>query len=202
MIINVHAKLAYLAMTKCGSTAFENAIKHEANISYTGIPRFTHMIAQQYHLHMKPYLKYVGQDGIETTSVIRYPISWLESWWRYRTDPVNTPEGKRTDNISFDHFANDYADRSEVFHEIWGQANFLCDDNLNIMVDHVFRYEEYDQLQKFWEERLGYRLKVERYNISQERVSYIAPTTINRLENEFPRDFEIWESGTIGHLNS
>lgn len=200
MIINVHAKLAYLAMTKCGSTAFENAIKHEANIAYTGVPRFSHMIGQQYHLHMKPYLKHVGFDKIETTSVIRYPLSWLESWWRYRTDVDYTPENRRTDDISFDRFVNIYADRGDIFTEIWGQANFLCDDDMNVIVDHIFRYEEIDKLQDFWEERLGYKLNIERYNVSQERVSYVAPSTINRLENEFPHDFEIWESKTIDHI--
>lgn len=199
MIVNLDAKLAYLAMTKCGSTAFENAIKHVSHICYSGHPSVTHMIALRYNDVIADYLNFIGANDVETTSVIRYPVSWLESWWRYRNKAEFATSEQRTDDITFDTFVNQYVDGGPIYDDIWSQAKFLSDNHDNLIVDHIFRYEEFEKLQTFWEARLGTSLTVEQFNVSQERTTYIAATTLRRFETTFPRDFEIWESCTVGH---
>ncbi len=200
MIINLEAKLAYLAMTKCGSTAFENALKHEANIIFSGSSTVSHMTARRYHDLIVPYLGSVGIEGIETTAVIRYPLSWLESWWRYRSEDRFATEPTYTAEMSFDRFVNLYIDRDDAFSDFWSQAQFLSAEDGKLLVDHIFRYEELQRLRAFWEARLGYTLFIERYNVSPSRTAEIAPATVWRLEDSHPRDYEIWHNGTIGHL--
>lgn len=198
MIINLEAKLTYLAMTKCGSTAFENALKHEAHIIFSGSATVSHMTARRYHEVIVPYLNTVGIKGIETTAVIRYPLSWLESWWRYRSGPRFADSPGYTGEVTFDKFVHLYLDGEPAFSDFWSQAKFLTSDKGDMLVDHVFRYEEFHRLRAFWEARLGYTLFVERYNVSPSREATIAPSTVWRLETTQPQDFEIWHSGTSG----
>lgn len=200
MLVNIEAKLAFLAQTKCGSTSIESALRPHSHIIYSGHHRVTHMHAMRFKRFIRSYLDAVGIDGVEITCMIRHPQAWLESWWRYRSQPGRWDAELETTGISFEQFVNEYIDEeNKAYVDLWTQAKFMSGQKKQLLVDHVFRFEELDVFHAFWEERLGKSIDITHQNKSPERKAELSASTQRRLEIYLARDYEIWESETVGH---
>lgn len=201
MIISFKAKLAFIAQTKCGSTSIENALRWHANVAYTGDAKVTHMHMFQYRRWILPYLDFIGETGIETTCLFRHPVDWMESWWRYFSQPGVLPEGEDTGGLSFERYVLEWLEGSDrPYHDVGKQSGMLPGLVRKVSVDHLFRYEELDRFVALWEERLGARLALERHNVSPEREgAELSPPVRARLEAALAEEFDIWESQTVGH---
>ena len=60
---------------------------------------------------MLPYLREIGAGDTETVCVIREPIDWLGSWYRFRSRS-SAPKAKSTKGISFETFVEGYLDEA------------------------------------------------------------------------------------------
>lgn len=92
--------LVYLATPKAGSTEVEQALGNLVDFRFSR--RRKHLNARVYHSRVVPFLK---TSLNEVIAVIREPMDWLRSWYRYRVRlPQDNP--RSTDGVSFHDFAS------------------------------------------------------------------------------------------------
>ena len=87
MLISYRTGLCYLAAPKTGSTAIEDRLRPACNIILQGNPHTKHINVREYRAHVAPMLRQFGAPDIELCAVIREPLDWLGSWFRYRQRP-------------------------------------------------------------------------------------------------------------------
>jgi hypothetical protein len=129
---------------------------------------------------------------------IRAPVSWLESWWKYRgTDQMEDP-AKTTAHLSFETFAGEYLDQADrPYLDISRPLGFLADQTGKVLVQSIFRYEEMDHFLGFLSARVGAPVTLARRNVSPPRKAPLSAEMRGRLEAYFAPEMDIWESGTV-----
>jgi len=196
MMIFWNAKLAYLAVPKTGTTAIEKALAPHASIVFQRQPNLTHMTHQRFNRFIRPYLRKEGNEDVEMVALMREPVSWLGSWYRYRQRPAlkNTP--KSTLNISFDEFVQAYlggADRPE-FAQIGSQARMLSVSRDEVGMNHLFRYENLPAFTRFLSDRLESKITFPLANVSPKAELSLSSKTERRLRRKYALDFETYDA--------
>lgn len=187
-------KLVFLSVPKTGTTAYENALRTRADMVVSDPPELKHAPLYRYNRFFRPMFEKVGGEGIETLAVVREPISWLGSWYRYRRRPFMRGQPNATHDVSFDEFVTEYVKGSPAgFANVGSQAKFLEPRPNGVRVTHLFRYEDQPRLQKFLQDRLGVELTLERANVSPEIEIHLSSGVERRLRRKRAEEFELWE---------
>jgi len=195
MLVLWKERLVFLAVPKTGTTALEGALAPKAALVFRDPPILKHTPLYRYRRLVEPLLMKAGQVELETLSVIRHPVDWLGSWYRYRhrDDLVGQPNSTR--GISFDDFVVEYTKgKPAPFADVGSQAKFLTsagDDKPGL--DHLFRYEDQHKMLAFFEQRFGEPIALKRLNVSPPMALALKPETLARLEKKRPEEFEAWE---------
>ena len=186
-------------MPKTGTTAIEMALRPAAGIAITDPPVMKHTPLYRYQRFLKPYFEKGGGADFETMAVVREPVDWLGSWYRYRQRPELEGHPNSTRDISFDAFVRAYLKRQRPsFAQVGSQAKFLQDKDGRIGVTHLFRYEAQEAIRGFLEARTGRRLQLRRLNESPARDLALRPRLRERLRDECAEEFEAWEMASAG----
>ena len=162
-----------LSMPKCASTTLVTSLKGHAEILMRVNPKLKHMNCRTFTKRMVPVLAGAGyqRSDYELVTLYREPVSWLESWWRYRQRPAlaERNDGKWTGEISFEEFVVAHIEGRPG--AINGrQARFVSlDDTLAIGVDRIFALERPDAWQGYIDRRLGREVEVVTKNWSTSR---------------------------------
>ena len=197
MLVMLKARLAYLAMPKTGTTGLQAALRKHAQIIFTRNPQQTHMHAEYFEHFIRPYLTAIGATEVETICQIREPISWLESWWRYRTRDGLSAPSRSTAHLSFEAFAGEYLDGIDrPYLDISRPLGFLADQNGKLLVQRIFRYEDMGYFLEFLADRTSGPVRPQRKNVSPAREAHLSLVMRSRLEDYFAPEYEIWENGT------
>ena len=87
--------------------------------------------------------------------MVRHPIDWLSSWYRYRYRDDLIGQENSTRDVIFDDFVLEYCKGKPArFANVGSQAKFLIVGEGELGVDYLFHYEAQDKLIAFLEERL------------------------------------------------
>lgn len=188
-------KLVFLSVPKTGTTAYEAALAPMASLSVQDPPELKHAPLYRYNRFFRPMFDKVGGENMETLAVVREPVSWLGSWYRYRKRPFLSGRANSTENVSFDEFVQAYCrGDAPAFARVGSQAKFLEPRPNGVQLTHLFRYEAPDHLVNFLEERLDTKLQVERKNVSPNLATELEPGTLRKLRRKHAADFALWES--------
>lgn len=194
MLVFWDEALVFLAVPKTGTTALQVALTGSASVVFRKTPKLKHVTATTYRTNVLPLLGKFGHRNFETIAVIREPISWLGSWYRYRQRDAIKGTSRSTQGISFDDFVQ-AAVLAEPpgFAAVGSQARFLTDEDGNLAVTHLFRYERMDDLVAFLEQRLNIALSLPRLNVSPAAGLTLTATTEARLRNLHAAEFALWD---------
>ena len=90
MLVFIEKNLVFLSMPK---TAFIAALTPYASMMIKSPSGIKHMSLRRFDNRIRPLLEKSQKEPLETMAVIRHPIDWLGSWYRYRQrDKIeNTP---------------------------------------------------------------------------------------------------------------
>ena len=101
------AGFVFLAMTKTGSTAVETAFQRHAQLVARRPPRMKHMTARTFDQVFVPVLEHYGhaRASYEVLCIVREPVDWVHSWYRYRSRPAAADSDHSTAGLSFEEFA-------------------------------------------------------------------------------------------------
>jgi hypothetical protein len=194
MLISTRHQLAYLALPKTGTSSLEAALAPLCDIRFVGSPRAKHMTMSTFERYMLPYLHRIGLEKVETVCVIREPLDWLGSWYRYNSRRRIRREPRSTRDISFAQFIEGYlADPQPPYARFGRPSRFVS--GRSGRVTHLYRYEDLPELVRFLGDRFETRLELPNLKVSPPRGDLELPPALRRrLEEERAEDFELYAS--------
>lgn len=193
MLVFWDQKLVFLATPKAGSTAVETALESLAELAVQRPPVLKHTPVYRYRRFLAPYLEKASGAEFTTVALMREPVSWLGSWYRFRSrDDVMDPKNS-TRGISFDEFVLAYLERPQpAFADVGSQARFLTGTD-GQAVDRIFCYEDMGSFVDFLEDRLGCEIVLPRVNVSPEAETRLSPEVEERLRLRCAEEFDLYE---------
>lgn len=196
MLVFWKERLVFLAVPKTGTTALEGALAPRASMVLRDPPILKHSPVYRYRRFLHPYFKQAGGQEMETLAVVRHPVDWLASWYRYRHREDLAGHANSTRGRSFDTFVEEYMKgQSAAWAGVGSQAKFLLDPDGNLGVTYLFRYEAQPLLIAFLEERLGTQISLNRLNVSPSVDVTLDPQIERKLRRKCEAEFRVWEMG-------
>lgn len=192
MLVFADADLVLFAVPKTGSTAYHLALRHKADIVLSGRAAIKHLTVRKYDRHFAPYLEQVHGLTPERAAVIRDPLDYLRSWYRYRQRPDGPAEAKRIRDMGFDDFVLATLEpRPPPFAKIGSQRAFVAGRDGVIRVEHLFAYERPVVFRQFLSDRLGFAFKTGQKNVSPPADTTISAAVEARLRQVQAADFAL-----------
>ncbi len=196
MLVFWKERLVFLAVPKTGTTALEGALAPKASMVLRDPPILKHSPVYRYRRFLHPYFKQAGGQEMETLAVVRHPVSWLASWYRYRhrDDLVGHPNSTR--GHTFEEFVEEYIKgKSEPWADVGSQSKFLLDPEGNLGVTYLFRYEAQPLLIDFLEQKLGFEITLPLLNVSPPADVALSPGLEKKLARKCEAEFKVWDMG-------
>ncbi len=195
MLVFFKERLVLLSVPKTGTTALQSALKDRADIVVSNPPELKHAPVYRYNRFFRPMFEKVCKVEMETVAVMREPVSWLGSWFRYRQRPFMKGNPNATHGISFDEFVSAYlkGDRPG-YANVGSQARFLEPRPNGTSVNHLFAYENQQSLTDFLKQRLGEMPGLKRENVSPEMELHLSSETLRKYRRKCADEFELYES--------
>jgi len=201
MLVLAKERLVYLAVPKTASTSIEKALGGRASIVLRDPPGLKHTPARRWRRIVRALLPDVDVNEFETVALIREPIDWLGSWFRYRQRPYLDGHENSTAGMSFNTFVEAYlTETPPPPARIGAQARFLSNQKGELAVHHLFAYERMSDLFAFLENRIGKRLEVGHFNASPRAELSLDPALEQRLRREREADFALHRAALDGLL--
>ncbi len=196
MLVFWKERLSFLSVPKTGTTAFHKALAPHSDISIQDPPELKHAPLFRYdRFFQSMFEKACNVNNMQTLAVMREPIDWLGSWYRYRQRPWMQGHPNATHDISFDDFVLAYIKGSPPsFANVGSQARFLTPRPGKPPVTHLFRYEDQPGLISFLKERLDVEFELTQENVSPTRTLELSPNVEKRLRNKCAHEFALWQS--------
>ncbi|EET48124.1 sulfotransferase family 2 domain-containing protein [Thalassobium sp. R2A62] len=196
MLVFWDENLVFLAVPKTGSTALSNALAPRAAMVLRDPPSIKHSPVYRYRRFLKPYFKQAGGKDPEAMAVVREPISWLSSWYRYRHRETLAGHPNSTIGISFDDFCLEYMKgKRRDFANLGSQSKFLLTGDNELGVTHLFKYEDQPRLISFLEARLNHKIELPQANVSPQMNLELSEEVEERLRRKCALEFAVWEMG-------
>ncbi|MEJ5217183.1 gamma-glutamyl kinase [Cognatishimia sp. D5M38] len=196
MLVFWKEKLVILAVPKTGTTALAKALGSSADIIINDPPELKHAPLYRYNRFFRPmFEKACKQEHMDVMAIMREPVSWLGSWYRYRQRDFLDGKPTSTRGISFDEFVQAYlSDDRPPFANVGSQAKFLEPRPNGTQVSHLFRYEDPARMLAFLSERLGREISLDQVNVSSQADLTLSAETRTRLQTVLSADFSLYES--------
>ncbi|NNC90710.1 MAG: hypothetical protein HKN82_19810 [Akkermansiaceae bacterium] len=174
MIIGLRNGFVFICMPKCASNSVEEMLGPWSDWAIVQQPPLRHLTYRQYNTYLKPLLDDVYDTvDLQTVCLMREPVSWLYSWYRFGSrqqlqNPSHPNHAHSTAHLGFDEFVEGYIapERAAFAENIPRQCDFVCDEDGNLKVDHLFKYEEISTLVRHFEKLLGAELQLGHLNVS------------------------------------
>lgn len=193
MLVFWEQRLAFLATPKTGSTAIAAALESLAAVSVQRPPLLKHTTVHRYRRFIGPFLEAASKDTFTVVALMREPVDWLGSWYRFRQREETEP-GNSTRGMSFDDFVQAWCkDPRPAFADVGSQGRFLR-PRQGVGVDRLFRYEEIGTFVHFLEERLGCEIILPRLNVSPPGATELSAGTETRLREVAAEDFALYQT--------
>jgi hypothetical protein len=194
MLVFWKQKLVFLAVPKTGTTALEAVLAPHASAAILGPPGQKHASASKYRKSLSGFFEQRGRHPMQTIAVMREPIDWLGSWYRYRRRPALIGKPNSTDGLSFEEFVQAWLSRDvPPFADVGSQANFLNNEDGTLGVDQLYSYENFEQLVGFWQKTLNIQMILPKRNVSPVLELQLNAALRSRLQSERPGEFDLWD---------
>ena len=196
MLVFHNENIVVLATPKTGTTALYGEIARFSSAAFRNPPGLKHTNLKRFNRFLRPTFSKMGfLNHVETFGIIREPIDWLGSWYRYRYRDALVGHENSTRDITFDSFVSEWLKPDPApFAKVGSQSNFVTDKDGNVGIDHLYRYESEQAYVKFLSNRLNLVIVPERRNVSPKMELDLKPEIKTRLFAERSKDFEIWAS--------
>jgi hypothetical protein len=186
----------FLSTTKTGSTAVENVFTPYAQLVARRPPSLKHMNAQGYAASLQPLLAKHGfpRETYDVVCVIREPIDWITSWWRYRSRPAAAEKEakKYAGDLTLDEFCERFMDGEFV---LGNMARFVRLRDGSCGVDVMFKYDHLDDLVVWMSEKIGIDVPhLPPANVSPPREDLMSAGVRARLEEHMAEHRSLYEA--------
>lgn len=198
MLIFWTQRLVFLATPKAGSSAIETALEPLADVAVTRPPVLKHVTAAEFHAHFQPFLGAKSGDCFTTVALMREPLDWLRSLYRFRLRD-HLDELQSAQSYRFEDFVRDFIDDPRAgFADVTSQSAFLCDAAGAPLVNRIFPYEQMDDFVHFLEDRLDFAITLPRVNVPPAVETGLSAATETALHEAMAADFALYERISAG----
>jgi hypothetical protein len=193
MLIFWEQRLTFLATPKTGSTAIEVALEPLASAALQRPATLKHLNALQYRTHFAPLLQAQTGDTFATIAMIREPLGWLRSWYRFFLRDELDEYAMSLRSRGFEAFARDYINRHPALKMIEAQSEFLTDSTGTTIVDRIFCYEKIDGFVHYLEDALNCVITLPRINVPPAVETELSVQAEAELREAMARDFALYD---------
>ena len=119
-------------------------------------------------------------------------MSWLASWWRYRSRPGIA--GKRTyvGDLGFDEFVGRVV-TGEI--RLRPQTDYVTSPDGRLAVDRLWRYDDLDSAFEWMRAKVGKKkIKLPQRNVSPPREHEVTAATRDLIEEAYAADLTLYRS--------
>lgn len=195
MLIFKKRNLVLFSVPKTGSSALHASLAGAADMVFAAPPMMKHMPVYRYNRFILPLFEAAGMDHIETFALIRNPVSWLGSWYRYRARDELVGHANSTKHVSFDDFVLEAVKgKPAPFAHVGSQEKFLSGGVGPAGVDHLFQYEDRASWIEFLETRLNQSLTLPQLNVSPQGKLALGDRALGKLKKKKAEEFELYAS--------
>ena len=195
MMVFYRARLVLLSVPKTGTTALQSALRPHADLVISDPPELKHSPLYRYNRWVRPMYEKVCGAELEVVAIMREPISWLGSWYRFRQRPHLDGRPTSTKNMSFDEFVTDYCRGNRPPHaNVGSQAKFLEAQPNGCRVTHLFAYENLAPFHTFMQDRTGLSYNTQQENVSPDGDLSLSAATEEKLKRKHPEEFALYGS--------
>lgn len=198
--------LVLFATPKTASTALEAALAPHADIVLQGEAQIKHCTFHRYKWRLEKFISIFASTPPETVALIREPVDWLSSWYRYRHGNWLEGTPRSTRGISFDDFVTGYmTDPKPEFAAVGSQAAFLTHPHKPEHVQTLFRYDALSEFQRWLEERLECPLDLPELNVSPRMETSLDPVKTQQLRQFLAQEYALYDAargGAAGNRDS
>ncbi len=189
-------QIVFLAVPKTGTTSLQSVAAKHASINVRHPASMKHSDWGVFERRYKPlFNKHLDDNRWTHMAVVREPIDWLGSWYRYRSRPALKGSERSTAGLSFAEFLEGYLRKSPPAYAQVGQpASLLRNPNGPAGIAHLFAYEHLPQAFAFLEQALGVTLKVPRRNVSPIRPLSAPADLCDRVRQRLSVDQAYYEA--------
>lgn len=200
MLVSFRHRLVLLAMPKCASSALIQALDPHMDMVIRTPPGAKHTPMRKYERHLRPFLESHAGGPLETFCLVREPVDWLGSWWRYRARPGIPDETKSSKDMTFTDFVAAVLEGAPGPADLGRQAKFAAARDGTIGVDRLFAYEDLPRARAWLEERLGRRIALDKVNVSPKArgAMDLPPALSSRLREGLAADFALHAAALAG----
>ena len=195
MMVFYDAGLVLLSVPKTGTTALQDALRPKADLVLSGPPELKHSPLYRYNRWIRPMFEKVCGAELEVAAVMREPVDWLGSWYRYRQRKSLIGRPTSTLGISFDQYVQDYCQGQRPPHaNVGSQAKFLAAQPNGCRVHHLFAYDRLSAYHAFIQARLGIEIETQPRNVSPTADLSLSDGTLQKLKRKHPEEFALYHS--------
>lgn len=195
MLVFWQEKLVLLAVPKTGTTALEAALSPRASMVLRDPPHLKHSPVFRYRRFLDPFFTKAGGQEMQTMAVVRHPVDWLSSWYRYRNRDALVGQENSTRGVSFDQFVEEYCKGKPAPYAAVGlQATFVTGPKGDMGVDHLFQYEAMDRAREFLEKRLKQQIVLPQKNVSPQFDVTLDQQVRAKFERKRAAEFDLWSA--------
>ena len=183
-----------LAVPKSGSTALEAAFTKHAQLVTSGPPSLKHVTAREFDERFVPLLQQHGyeREDYEVTALVREPVSWLASWWRYRSRPGIAGKKTYVGDLGFDEFVGRVV-TGEI--RLRPQTDYVTAPDGRLAVDRLWRYDDLDAAFEWMRAKVGKKkIKLPQRNVSRPREHEVTASTRDLIEEAYAADLTLYRS--------
>lgn len=206
MIYLHQARLVILSQPKTGTTALDKAMAGRASIAVSHPPQIKHMQYPRFMKFIAPWIEsQLGfrRSDYEVVSVMREPVDWLGSWYRYRRrDALKIGATKRsrsnyTGDVSFEDFVCEVLKPKRerlAFANLGNPCGVSMASNGCIGCDRVYPYEDLSGLYGLIQNRMGRSIELAKLNVSPAADMSLSDETRERLRAHWAFAFDLHAS--------
>lgn len=183
-----------LSVPKTGTTSWQRALKPHANFILTNPPQLKHLVLTKY---LETYHDMIlSEKGCapEIIVTLREPVSWLNSWYRYRMRPTQKIKQNSTVGMSFEEFVKAFFKNPRPSYANIGKQQYYIRSKLPHPPITIFKYESTQGLKLYLEEKLGVSIDLPHINVSPKGDDVLSVKTLGRVKRAFRNDFQAWDN--------
>lgn len=200
MLISTKKKFVFLSNYKCASTSIESVLKEHCELILTG-PKFKHLPIDKFNKYIKPLLETMGFYDFETYCIVRDPIDYVFSWYRYRQrDELKKVKSIRyTGDVTFDQFVKEVCSEDSAPYSILGdppenQHLFVGYKNGKFKVDNVYTLDNIKLFSKDMYDKFDIDIDIPNKNVSSKREFDLSDESWVLFEETFKNDIQMYKS--------
>ncbi len=195
MLVFYEKRLTLLSVPKTGSTAYQSALRDRADIVVSGPTDLKHANMRRYDRFFQTMFRKMFDTEMDVMAIVREPIDWLGSWYRYRTRAELADHAHSTKDMSFEAFLNAYLQNPRpAFADVGCQTEFLQPRSNGAGVTHVFKYDNQQKILEFLQNRLECDIDLPRENASPTCPMDISKQTKHRFQTLNAAEYTLYHS--------